>query len=402
MADHTAQSQLPHNVMHFVRILRRAGLAIGPGRVVEALKGLALVNLAHRDDVYWALHAMLVDRHAHSEVFRLAFDRFWRAPDDAQSNSSLLDDAPPTQPEQQPSALPRRVADAFAGIEAASPIVEQQTEAPTVQDVVASWSAAEKLRGQDFETMTAEEMHSAKRLMATLRLPIPDVRTRRFKSSASGSRVDLRATLRASMRTGDILELKRKTTVVRHPPLVVLCDISGSMGAYARMLLHFLHAITNDRDRVHVFLFGTRLTNVTRELAHRDPDVALSRVGRTVQDWSGGTRIGEALTQFNRQWSRRVLGQGAVTLLITDGLDRDGGVGLATEMQRLHRSSRRLIWLNPLLRYAAFEAKSAGIKAMLPYVDEFRPVHNLNSLAELVDALSTISSARRDLPSLAA
>jgi uncharacterized protein len=402
MADHTVQSQLPHNLMHFVRILRRAGLAIGPGRVVEALNGLTLVNLAHRDDVYWTLHAVLVDRHAHSEIFRLTFDRFWRAPVDAQSNASLLDDAPPAQSEQQPRALPRRVADALSGLEAASPVVEQQTETPTVQDAVASWSAAEKLRGQDFETMTAEEMQSAKRLMATLRLPIPDVRTRRFRPSGTGSRIDLRATLRASMAAGDILQLKRKATVVRRPPLVVLCDISGSMGAYARMLLHFLHAITNDRDRVHVFLFGTRLTNVTRELAHRDPDVALSRVGRTVQDWSGGTRIGEALMQFNRQWSRRVLGQGAVTLLITDGLDRDGGAGLAAEMQRLHRSSRRLIWLNPLLRYAAFEAKSAGIKAMLPYVDEFRPVHNLNSLAELIEALSSVNAARRETGAVAA
>ena len=198
----------------------------------------------------------------------------------------------------------------------------------------------------------------------------------------------MRATFRAMVRAGGVIELKRKRRVTRYPPLVVLCDISGSMEPYARMLLHFLHAVTNDRDRVHVFLFGTRLTNVTREMRQRDPDEAVTRVTRAVKDWSGGTRIGEVLGTFNRLWSRRVLGQGAVALLISDGLDRDGGAGLSQEMERLHRSCRRLIWLNPLLRYAAFEPKSAGIRAMLPHVDDFRPVHNLDSLVDLIAALS--------------
>ena len=177
----------------------------------------------------------------------------------------------------------------------------------------------------------------------------------------------------------------------RHPPLALLCDISGSMEPYARMLLHFLHAVTNDRDRVHTFLFGTRLTNVSRYLEHRDPDQALLRVATAVSDWSGGTRIGATLAEFNRHWSRRVLGQGAVVLLITDGLDREGGNGLSRQMARLQKSCRRLIWLNPLLRFDAFEPKSAGVKAMLPYVDDFRPVHNLESLKGLAEALMNIT-----------
>jgi hypothetical protein len=183
---------------------------------------------------------------------------------------------------------------------------------------------------------------------------------------------------------------------------VVLCDISGSMDRYARMLLHFLHAITNDRHRVHVLLFGTRLTPVTRHLRHRDVDVALSRVAAAVSDWAGGTRIGACLAEFNRRWSRRLLGQNAVLLLISDGLDADAGAGLAFEMERLAKSCRRLVWLNPLLRYEGFEAKPAGIRAMLPYVDEFRPAHNLDALEGLTAALRGRAGPRRATPPAAA
>jgi uncharacterized protein len=194
--------------------------------------------------------------------------------------------------------------------------------------------------------------------------------------------------LRAALRAGGLIELKRKSPRRRPPPLVVLCDISGSMSRYSRLFLHFMHSITNDRDRVFTFVFGTRLTNITRYLRFRDVDVALDKVAASVEDWSGGTRIGHSIHDFNRLWSRRVLGQGAVVMLITDGLDRDAGTGLAHEMDRLHRSCRQLIWLNPLLRYEGFEPRSLGMRAMLPYVDEFRPVHNLESLETLIEVIS--------------
>jgi hypothetical protein len=187
---------------------------------------------------------------------------------------------------------------------------------------------------------------------------------------------------------GGIIPLQRRRRRRRNPPLVVLCDISGSMSRYSRMILHFLHAVTNDRDRVFTFLFGTRLTNVTRYLRYKDVDEALDRCTEAVEDWSGGTRIGHTLHEFNMRWSRRVLSQGAVVLLITDGLDRDAAEGLGPEIERLHKSCRRLIWLNPLLRYDRYEAKSLGARALLPHVDEFRPVHNLESLGQLADALS--------------
>jgi hypothetical protein len=385
-------NQLSYNLLHFARILRRVGLPIGPGQVATAVDALTHIDLSRRDDLFWALHALFVAKHAQSEMFRLAFDRFWRV---AKAEDSAHVDKKQAFSRSEAQAS-RRIADAFSDVMPHASANDDAPE-PAVTDMTASWSASERLRNQDFETMSAAEMAEAKLLLKKLRLPIPEVQTRRFVSASRGPRIDLRATLKASLATGDLIHLKRKAMSKRHPPLVVLCDISGSMTAYARMLLHFLHAITNDRDRVHVFLFGTRLTNVTRELQHRDPDVALARVGKTVQDWSGGTRIGAALEEFNRLWSRRVLGQGAVTLLITDGLDRDGGAGLAQETQRLQKSCRRLIWLNPLLRYAGFEAKPAGIRAMLPHVDEFRPVHNLNSLAELVEALSRVHQPRRGI-----
>jgi uncharacterized protein with von Willebrand factor type A (vWA) domain len=237
--------------------------------------------------------------------------------------------------------------------------------------------------------MTNAELAEAKKIIARMRLPIPEVKVRRLVANPHGHRVDLRATLRASLRYGgEVIELPRRAPTHKHPPLVVLCDVSGSMNRYSRMFLHFLHAITNDRDRVHAFVFGTRLTNVTRQLRHRDVDIAMNAVADTVADWSGGTRIGSSIHEFNLRWSRRVLGQNAVVLLISDGLDRDLGKDLSVEMDRLHKSCHRLLWLNPLLRYRDFEARPAGIRAMLPHVDVFMSAHNIDSLRELGEVLN--------------
>ena len=265
-------------------------------------------------------------------------------------------------------------------------------ELPTRPDIEIdarlSASENEALKRRDFAQMSAAEIAAAERQVERLVMPDERVPTRRMRPSPPPGRIDARQTLRASLRTGgDLILLRHRRRHRRRPPIVVLCDISGSMSRYSRVFLHFLHAITNDRDRVHTFLFGTRLTNVTRYLRQRDIDLALDKVAGVVEDWSGGTRIGATLAEFNRVWSRRVLGQGAVVLFISDGLDRDAGAGLAKEMDRLHKSCRRLVWLNPLLRYEAFEPKSLGMRAILPHVDEFRPVHSLESLAGLMQAL---------------
>jgi uncharacterized protein with von Willebrand factor type A (vWA) domain len=250
-------------------------------------------------------------------------------------------------------------------------------------------SGNEILRAKDFAQMSAQELDEAKRSIANLRLPFDMVKTRRFRPHPRGSRVDPRATMRGAMRTGgDLILPKFREPREIHPPLVVLADISGSMSQYSRIFLHFLHALIDKRRRVHTFVFGTRLTDLTRQLRNRDPDQALADAAGVVKDWSGGTRIGETLAEFNRLWSRRVLSQGAVVLLITDGLERDDIGMLEIEMERLRKSCRRLIWLNPLLRFDGFEARARGVRAMLPHVDEFRPVHTLNALADLCASLS--------------
>ena len=382
------------NIMHFARALRAAGLPIGPGKVIEAIRAVETVGVGSRKDLYWTLHAVFVNRRDQRELFDQAFHIFWRNPQLLERMMALVlpsfeGDAANKDPEEK--QINRRVEEAFR--QDREQPKEDPGEEPQEQeievDAVMTMSDRELLQSMDFEDMSAAELDEARKAIARMRLPIMAVPTRRFRTSDYGQRTDMRATLRAALRRGghDIPLLMKKPKY-RHPPLVVLCDISGSMSRYSRLFLHFLHAITNDYDRVHTFLFGTRLNNVTRHLRAKDVDVALDKCTEAVEDWSGGTRIGTCLHDFNVQWSRRVLGQGAVVLLISDGLDRDAGEGLAEEMERLHKSCRKLIWLNPLLRYEGFEPKSQGIRAILPHVDEFRPVHNLNSLAALTDALS--------------
>jgi uncharacterized protein with von Willebrand factor type A (vWA) domain len=392
-----ADGRLAENVMHFARVLRAAGLPIGPDRMLDAVRALEVAGVERRDDFYWTLASVFLARREQFEIYEQAFHIFWRDPQLLERVMAMF--LPQvygrqTRDEQRPAS--GRVAEALRPRRKAPR--EEPAEPPqeTQLDASLSFSPREVLQHADFETMTSEELAQAKKLIANLRLPIPEIRTRRFQSDARGARVDLRATLRASLRHGaTIIPLKRRSPETRHPPLVILCDVSGSMNRYSRMFLHFLHAITNDRDRVTSFVFGTRLTNISRYLRHRDVDVAMSGVSEAIADWSGGTRIGQCLTEFNLRWSRRVLGQNAVVLMISDGLDGDVGEGLERQMERLHKSCRKLIWLNPLLRYAGFEARPAGVRAMLPHVDEFLPVHNVASLIDLARALEGSHEHRR-------
>ena len=392
------------NIMHFARTLRKAGLPVGSGHVLEALRAVETGGLQRRDDFYWTLHAVFVNRRDQKEIFDQAFHIFWRNPEllkkmmDMMLPTSFLDSQKSDDQEQ----ISRRVSEALAPSPAPEREDEQQSEEVEINATLTA-SSKELLQEKDFESMSAEEMEQAKKAMASLKLPIRQVKTRRLKPNTRTGSVDMRRTLRASLRAGGAtIPLRFKSNVTRHPPLVVLCDISGSMTQYSRMLLHFLHALTNDRDRVHTFVFGTRLTNITRYMRYRDVDTALDVISEKVEDWSGGTRIGATIAEFNKYWSRRVLGQGAVVLLISDGLDRDAGEGLGVEMERLHKSCRQLIWLNPLLRYQGFEPRSKGIMAILPHVDQFRTVHNLTSLGDLADILSRPDSPNLESRSFAA
>ena len=392
--------RLGENIMHFARTLRAAGLPVGPGKVLDAIRAVETVGLGNREDFYWALHATLVNRREQQEIFDQAFHIFWRNPRLLERMMAML--LPQMRVGEQPqdqAEMSRRLAEALGRDGGGDAGGEEEPEELVEVDAALTYSDRELLQAMDFEKMSADEVAKAKRLIAGMRLPIMDLPTRRYRPDRLGARIDMRATLRAALRSSDSIPLRRRTPRRRHPPLVILCDVSGSMSRYSRIILHFLHAITNDRDRVHTFLFGTRLTNVTRYLRHRDIDVALEKVGGSVQDWSGGTRIGTCLADFNNHWSRRVLGQGAVVLFISDGLDRDAGEGLAKEMERLHKSCRRLIWLNPLLRYEGYEPRSLGARTIMPHVDEFRPVHNLDSLADLTRVLSQPVSRRLEAKS---
>ena len=385
----TSESRIADNVVHFARVLRAAGLPIGPDRVVDAVKAVEVAGLARRDDFYWTLAAVLIAKREHFELFDQAFKIFWRDPQLlARAMSLMLPPGAAGQAERSDMAAPNRLAETLLPLLKQSPAGQPQEEEEP-RDAAMSFSRREVLQHADFESMTQAELSEAKRMIARLRLPIPEIRTRRFRPDASGAGVDARATLRSALRSGgDIVLLRKRAPRLRHPPLVVLCDVSGSMSRYSRMFLHFLHAVTSDRDRVTSFVFGTRLTNIARHLRHRDVDVAMNAVLAMIVDWAGGTRIGTCLAEFNLRWSRRVLSQNATVLLISDGLDGDIGDGLSPEMERLHKSCRQLIWLNPLLRYPGFEARPAGIRAMLPHVDAFLPGHNITSLVELARALS--------------
>ena len=382
---------LAYNVMHFVRALRGAGLPAGPGKTIAAVRAVEAVDPTRRSDLYWALHAVLVERRDQHDIFDQAFRLFWR---EIRLESAVQGPVMATDRLPRPEAPPasRRASEAIAPRRADEE--EGRDDVEIELDAVLTFSPQEVLQAMDFEDMSADELAEAKRAIAALRLPLKPVPTRRFRADALGRRIDMRATLRASLRSsGDLMPLKRRSRAERQPALVVLCDVSGSMSRYSRMFLHFVHAVTNDRDRVHSFLFGTRLTNITRHLKHRDVDVAVGRASTAVRDWSGGTRIGPSLKDFNQHWSRRVLAQGAVVLLITDGLDRDDLGILRAEVERLHKSCRRLVWLNPLLRYEGFRPEAGGVRTILPHIDEFRPVHNIASLTDIAAALSAPAPA---------
>ena len=392
--------KLAANITHFARALRRAGLKIGPGRVVDAIRAVAAAGFSQKADFFWTLHASFVSRPEERQVFEQIFRLYWRDPRFLEHMMSLMvPQVKGTQAERKADAAEKRAAEAL--LDGAGPKVprpESAQEAEEIEiDATATASAEERLRTLDFEQMSIAELAEARRAIAKLTLPVAQILSRRTSPSPQGARADWRATMRISLRRGgEITALARKEPRKRWPDLVALCDISGSMSQYSRMVLHFLHAVSNQKGagwaRVHAFTFGTRLTNITRHLGQRDVDAALAAAGSEAQDWQGGTRIGACLHDFNRDWSRRVMGQ-AVVLLITDGLDRDPVEVLAREMERLHLSARRLIWINPLLRWDGFLPRAKGIQAMLPHVDCFRSAHSIASLEGLAQAVGSARDA---------
>ena len=390
--------RLAHNITHFARALRKAGLPVGPGRVVDAIRAVAAAGFTSRADFFYTLRACFVNRPEHRAVFAQIFRLYWRDPRYLEHMMAMLLPAiRGVQEDRAAKPAEKRAAEAL--LDGHAPEMPEGQQDDPDEDTVIEIDAAmtisreERLKTLDFEHMSLSEIAEAKRMLSRLELPVRPFASRRGQPSLTGDRIDARKTLRAALRRGgEMRRIHLQKPRPRWPNLVVLCDISGSMSQYSRMVLHFLHAVANQKGagwaRVHAFTFGTRLTNITRHLATRDVDAALAAAGKEAQDWDGGTRIGVCLHSFNRDWMRRVTGQGAMVLLITDGLDRDDPDQLAREMQRLHLSARRLIWLNPLLRWEGFTPRATGIRAMLPHVDTFRAGHSIATLEALALALS--------------
>jgi uncharacterized protein with von Willebrand factor type A (vWA) domain len=382
--------RLVENIVHFTQALRKAGVKVGTAQVETAIRAVAAAGFTNRADFYHCLRATLITRAEHLEVFHQVFAMFWRDPDFLTALMHMLSpELEDTTPRPKSQAAQRRAEEALGGAQARRP---PKPRDEVERQAVLTWSGNEVLRAKDFEQMSAEELAEAANAIRALDLPVRPLRTRRARPLPSGPRVDPRATLRAALRRGgEIDRIARKATRTRPPDLVALCDISGSMSVYSRMLLRYLHGLTHATGtswgHVHAFTFGTRLTNVTRALRLADPDAALAAVGQDARDWEGGTRIGAALERFNKVWSRRVLSSGAVVLLITDGLERGDLDLLDREAARLARSARSLIWLNPLLRFDGFSARAGGVRTLLSHVDSIHACHALDSLRDLSEAL---------------
>ena len=372
------QGSLAENIMLFARLLRATGMPVGTGSVLNAIRAVSLIGIESQQDLHTVLLCQFVSRREQMPVFDQTFALFWRNPKLMEKLMGAM--LPTLQSDQDQQPLIRRLGEALSsGNTQSSGQDEEQVE------LQANLSASESeiLQSRDFEQMSKSELQVAKKMLKHLKLPVKPIQTRRHKASVSRAHIDMRRTMQNSLRNSELIPLQFKRQITRPPAIIVLCDISGSMAQYSRMFLHFMHAMTNNGDRVHSFLFGTRLTNISRYLRNKDVDLALEETAKAVEDWSGGTRIGFCLKQFNQHWSRRMLGQGAVVILLTDGLDRGESPELGKQMERLSKSCRQLVWLNPLLRYNKFEPRAEGVRIMLPYVDVFRSAHNINSLAEL-------------------
>lgn len=386
-------SRIADNILLFCRTLRQAGLPVGPGQVIEASQAILKTGIERRDDFYFGLRAVLVKDPGQSRLFDQAFHVYFRNPRLLERMMGLL--LPTLVTEEDGGggdATVRRLLETLAGEE------EPRGDEVVIEvDRSGSYSRSEVLRDKDFEQMSLEEQAAAKVLLRNGLDMLQEIPTRRFRPDRRGRRYDLRRSMQLMLRTnGQLVEVARRTRRYRPPALVLIADISGSMSGYSRMFLHFAHALSSRQQRVHSFVFGTRLTNITRWLAERDVDRALAHVASEVRDWDGGTRIADCLERFNMDWGRRVLSGRAVVIVLSDGLEKDSRARLEVQMQRLRRTADRLIWLNPLLRFDDFEPLASGIKAMLPYVDRFLPAHNINSLVDLGGVLSTgPSTARR-------
>jgi uncharacterized protein with von Willebrand factor type A (vWA) domain len=411
--DLVRADQLQQKLVEFGRLLWDMGLDVGPGRLIEASQIISsLVDIRKRDDFYDALKCCLLSRHEQEPLFDQAFFYFWQLKNrlnkmsgnttvqSKEQRSGTPMRLPPRERQELEAQAARLTRQLHSQREPPKPrlveLAEQSDENNDEDDPQGTtWSAIEVLRRKDFEAYTWEEMQEAKLLMSQMRWHLGERPTRRKVASRTGDYPDLRRMVRRNMKYGgELLELTWRRIRRKPRPLVIICDISGSMSLYSRILLQFIHTISSVLQHTEAFVFGTRMTRITRQLHKRDVDDAVRDVSKNVQDWSGGTRIGECLRAFNHYWARRVLGRGAVVLIISDGWDRGEPEVLHTEMDRLQHNCHRLIWLNPLMGTPEFRPITTGMRTALPFVDDFLSAHSLDSLLELGKVLESIDDSR--------
>lgn len=395
--DQRLEGRLVDNIIYFCRALRRAGVPVAPSQIKDLIRAVDVVGFSRKQDFYQILLACLITKREHIQVFDQVFQLFWRDPEFLNKMMQTLlpfaqnlDEEPP-----EPKAAANRAAEAMSD-NLPSPVAnESKNQEELILDAQFSFSQNERLASMDFEQMSNAEITDAERAIAQLDFHLPKQFSRRTRASVRGEKIDIRASIHHARRNGgEVLKLLRKRRIEKPRNLIILIDISGSMSAYSRMMMHFANAISTNRQHsnmsswahIHTFTFGTQLTNISRLIADRDPDIALKSVGQSVQDWDGGTKIGENLEDFNLHWSRRVLTSDAVVLLMTDGLERGDTDVLENQIKRLKLSCDKLIWLNPLLRFDEFKPLANGIKTILPHVDKLVSCHNINSLTELSQA----------------
>jgi len=406
--------RLLYRLTEFGRILWEVGIDVGPRKMLELAETLNYIDVTNKEDFYNTLKCSLLARHEQEVIFDQMFLYYWYMRD--RQNKKAENPRGAAKRDERQMRLPpserKRLAEHMNANEQqrkdlrsemrqserprrAHEHIDDEDDEDDANPQGTAYSAIEMLRKKDFESFTWEEVQEAKKLMAEMRWNLGMRPTHRKAPSRNGSYPDMRRIVRRNLKYGaEILELTWRKTKRKPRPLVIICDISGSMSLYSRLLLHFIHTISNGLMNVEAFVFGTRLTRITRQLKRRDVDDAVRDVSKSVQDWSGGTRIGDAIHYFNQKWSRRVLGRGAVVLVISDGWDRGEAGVLEVEMDRLQHSCHRLIWLNPLLGSPDYRPLTIGMKTALPYIDNFLPAHNLDSLISLGNLLQTIDDSR--------
>ncbi len=411
--------RLLYRLTEFGRLLWESGITVGPHQIIDLVATLNVIDITNKEDFYCALKCSLVTRHEQEPIFDQLFNYFWfmRTHLEQQGNEHNRGIKRHEQQMRLPPSERKRLAEHLNKSDARKELhgemrtterrrAEEEDKDPYTNDLGdlqgTAYSAIEQLRKKDFENYTWEEVQEAKRMMADMHWNLGMRITRRKSPARNGTYPDMRRMIRRNLKYGaEMIEFTWRKTKRKPRPLVIICDISGSMSLYSRLLLHFIHTISNGLHNVEAFVFGTRLTRITRQLMKRDVDDAVRDVSKSVQDWSGGTRIGDALHTFNYHWARRVLGRGSVVLIISDGWDRGEPETLKNALDRLQHSCHRLIWLNPLLGSPDYRPLTIGMKTALPFIDDFLPSHNLDSLISLGNLLATIDDSSPERNSIA-